>query len=120
MSLCDSSVQRRRQRERSPGQVLQSLLAVPRRLSTAAEMSSDAGVRPEVAEMRGPANRGLRRAHDAAEPRGRPARGTKRAGARGGEPTAWCSAAASRRAADPASSSSQKLDYPILFLASRR
>lgn len=116
MSVCDSSVQRRRERKRAPGQVLQPLLAVSRRVSTAAEMSSDAGVRPEVAEVRGPADRGLRRAHDAAEPRGRPARRTERAGTRGGEPSAGRSAAASRRTADSASSSSQKLRSSNFFL----
>lgn len=113
--ISNSSVQRRRERKRSTGQILQSLLAMSRRISTATEMSGDVGVRSKVAQVRGPTHRRLRRTHDATQPRGRPSWRKKRTRAGGGEPSTGCSAIASRRTADSTSSSSQKLNCSTLF-----
>lgn len=55
----DSSLQRRREWERSPGQIVQSLLAMSRWIPAIAEMPRDAGVRSKVAEVRRPAHRRL-------------------------------------------------------------
>lgn len=113
--ISNSSVQRRRERKRSAGQILQPLLAMSRRISTATEMSGDAGVRSKVAQVRGPTHRRLRRTHDATQPRGRPPWRTKRTRAGRGEPPTGCSAIASWRTADSTSSSSQKLNCSTLF-----
>lgn len=113
--ISNSSVQRRRERKRSAGQILQPLLAMSRRISTATEMSGHAGVRSKVAQVRGSTHRRLRRTHDTTQPRGRPPWRTKRTRTGGGKPSTGCSAIASRRTADSTSSSPQKLNCSTLF-----
>lgn len=105
-------MQRRRERERSFGQIVQSLLAMSRWIPAIAAMPRDAGVRSKVAEVRRPAHRGLWRTHDPTQSRGRSARWKERAGSGGREPSARCSAIAGRRVAHTASSSPQKLNDP--------
>lgn len=72
-------MQRRRQRQRAPRQVVQPLLAVPGWLPATTALSSYASIRQAVAEVRGAADGGLRRSYDAAAHRGRIVRGSQRA-----------------------------------------
>lgn len=64
-----SSVQRRSQRKCGSGQVLQPLLAVPRRISTFAALPCDAGVRQTIPALRCPTHRRLRHSHHPDPPR---------------------------------------------------
>lgn len=105
-----STLQRRRERQRAAGQVVQPLLAVPGRLPAVAALPGHVGVRQAVVEMRGAADGGLRRSHDAAAHRGRVVRRSQRAGARRGEPAARCVASAIGCPADSPAGASQELE----------
>lgn len=70
MCFC-SPLQRRRQRQRAPRQVMQPVLAMSGRLPAPATLPGHAGVRQEVPEVRRAADGRLRRPDDAAADRGR-------------------------------------------------
>lgn len=72
LTFPSSALQRRGQRQRALGQVVQQVLAVPGRLPPPAALPRDARLRQAIAEVRGATDGGLRRTDDAVAP---PARG---------------------------------------------
>jgi len=87
---------------------------MPGWLSAVAALPSHVGVRQAVIEVRGAADGGLRRTHDAAAHRRRVARRSQRAGTRGGESATRCAASAIGRPADFSAGATQKLKQVVL------